>query len=125
MPDIFDLGDLPPWLQVPAVDEQTGVRIRRYANGWLMSATGLTSWPDPIPDDLWAWAIELASIAYGNPGGVESNTIGSYQVSYGTGRREEILEAARRKYGGAGSPKYSFPEPDWYWTSTPDAVLTD
>ena len=123
MADIFDLIDLPSWLQQPTVDTETATRVRRYANGWLMSATRLSSWPDPIPDDLWAWAIELAGIAYRNPAAVSSETTGSYSVTHDGARRKEILEAAKSKYGGAGAPQYSFPDWDWSWESA--AVTAD
>jgi hypothetical protein len=125
MPDIFDLGDLPSWLQVPGVDEQTAIRNRRYANGWLMSATGITTWPTPITDDLWAWAIELAAIAHRNPAGAASERVDDYEVRYDAMRRREILEQARTAYGGALRPSYKFPEPDWHWKATGVTSLTD
>lgn len=119
MADIFDLGDLPSWLQVPEVDTETATRVRRYASGWLMSATRLTEWPDPIPDALWAWAIELAAIAYYNPSGTSREQIDDYLVQYAGERRTEILAAAAAMYGAASSPRGSFPEPDWHWDTVP------
>jgi hypothetical protein len=117
--DIFDLGDLPSWLQVPEVDTETATRVRRYANGWLMSATRLTEWPDPIPDALWAWAIELAGIAYHNPTGISREQIDDYLVQYSGERRAEILAAATAMYAGATAPRGSFPVPDWSWETVP------
>jgi hypothetical protein len=126
MSDIFDLADLPSWLQVPEVDEQTAIRVRRYANGWLMAATGLASWPDPVPDNLWAWAIELAGIAYRNPTALTSESIDDYQVSHDRERRAEILAEAKAVFGGARSPVYAFPAWDWHWVAVePRNVLTD
>lgn len=119
MADLFDLGDLPSWLQVPEVDEQTAMRARRAANGWLQDATGLTVWPDPVPDRLWAWAIELAAIAYRNPGAAASERVDDYEYVADRARRAEILETARRAYPPvAAQPQWSFPEPDWSWSST-------
>jgi len=117
--DLFDLGDLPPWLQVPAIDSETATRVRRFASGWLLSATRLASWPNPVPDDLWAWAIELAGIAYRNPTAATSEGIDDYNIAYDRARRAEILAAARVAYGGSGTPLYSFPDWDWHWTVTP------
>lgn len=117
--DIFDLADLPSWLQVPSVDTETATRVRRYANGWLMAATGLASWPATIPDDLWAWAIELAGIAYRNPAANTSETTGSYSVSSDAGRKAQILAAAKARYGGSSTPLYSFPAADWSWRTVP------
>lgn len=124
MPDIFDLADLPSWLQIPQVDTETAIRVRRYANGWLMSATGLASWPDPIPDDLWAWAIELAGIAYRNPTANTNESISDYSYSQDSSRRAEILAEAKAKYSGATTPLYNFPEWDWKWTSTTSATVS-
>lgn len=127
MADIFELSDLPSWLQIPNVDIETATRVRRYANGWLMSATGLSSWPDPIPDDLWAWAIELAGIAYRNPTALSSETVGDYTYSADRAAKEAILAEAKAKYNtSSGSPQYNFPAWDWQWTSVePTNTLTD
>lgn len=120
MADLFDLGDLPSWLQVPEIDAETATRVRRAASGWLQDATGLTDWPDPVPDRLWAWAVELAGIAYYNPSGLSREQIDDYLVQYSAERRTEILDAARASYNTASSqPQYSFPEPDWHWTAIP------
>jgi hypothetical protein len=125
--DLFDLVDLPSWLQVPEVDTETATRVRRYASGWLKDATKLTVWPpEPVPDDIWAWAIELAGIAFRNPDAATSEAIDDHNVSWDRGRRAEILAAARLAYSGAGVPLYSFPEPDWHWTALPTTdPLTD
>lgn len=122
MADIFDLVDLPSWLQVPEVDTETATRVRRYASGWLMSATGLSTWPTPVPDDLWAYAIELAAIAFYNPSGLSSESLDDHNVAYSAERRKEILAAARASYAtGSTQPQFSFPAWDWSWTATPVA----
>jgi hypothetical protein len=121
--DLFDLVDLPSWLQVPEVDTETATRVRRYASGWLQNATRVTPWPpDPVPDDIWAWAIELAAIAFRNPSGAASQAIDDYNVSYDAARRADILASARAAYGGTSAPLYSFPVPDWSWTVVPSTV---
>lgn len=125
MADLFDLGDLPSWLQVPEVDTQTATRVRRYVNGWLQDATGFTEWPDPIPDRLWAWAIELAGIVYDNPTAKWSEAIDDYTSQADRNRRREILDAARAAYNTAGRPIYSFPEPDWHWSAAASTALPD
>lgn len=118
MADIFDLGDLPVWIGDPEADPNRVALARRFANGWLMSATRLSSWPDPVPDDLWAWAIELAAIAFDNPAGASSEGVDDHKVTYDRERRKEILSAAAAAYSGASAPQYSFPEPDWHWEAT-------
>lgn len=118
MADLFDLGDLPKWLQVPQIDPDEAAVVRRAATGWLQDATGLTEWPDPAPDRLWAWAIELAAIARRNPDGTFSERVDDYQVNLDRLRRAEILNAARAAYNtSSGQPQFSFPEPDWHWDS--------
>jgi hypothetical protein len=120
--DLFDLGDLPSWMQIPEVDDETVYRIRRYVNGWLQDATGLDTWPDPLPDKIWAWAIELAALVHENPTAKWSQTIDESVDVYergAQGRRREILDAARAAYNTAGKPQGSFPETDWYWIALP------
>jgi hypothetical protein len=120
--DLFDLGDLPSWMRVSEVDTETATRYRRWVNGWLQDATGLTDWPNPVPDRLWAWAIELAAIVWDNPMANWSMVIDDASTVYergAQGRRREILDAARRAYNTAGKPQGSFPDPDWHWSVAP------
>lgn len=123
MADLFALDDLPSWLQVPSVDTETATRVRRYASGWLQNATRVTPWPpDPVPDDIWAWAIELAGIAFRNPTGATSMSIDDFTIAHDGARRLEILRAAASAYGSNAAPQYSFPEPDWSWVAVPSTV---
>jgi hypothetical protein len=118
--DLFDLGDLPSWLQVPEVDAETATRVSRVSSAWLQDATGLTDWPSPVPDRLWAWALELAAIAFNNPTSLASETIDDYQMTVSDRlRRREILDSARQAYNTAGKPQGSFPDPDWHWSVVP------
>jgi hypothetical protein len=132
--DLFDLIDLPSWLQVPesapgvpgTLDTESLLRVRRAASGWLKSATGLADWPSPVPDDLWAWGIELAAIAFRNPTALASESVDDYTFQQDRARRGDILAAARRAYPPSTSgPQYSFPEPDWHWTAAGASTLTN
>lgn len=129
MTDLFDIADLPSYLQIPEVDTETAIRVRRIASGWLMSVTGLSDWPSPVPDPLWAWGIELAAIAYYNPSGLSSESLDDHNVQYSAERRQEILAAAASSSYATGSrtqPQYAFPEWDWHWTSAPiPALITE
>jgi hypothetical protein len=120
--DLFTLEELASYLQQD-LDASTATNVRRIASGWLRSATALADWPSPVSDQLFAWGLELAAIAYRNPEGLTSERVDDYQASYDASRRLEILAAARRDYSGAGAPTYSFPEPDWHWTAV--AVVED
>lgn len=126
MPDLFDLGDLPAKLQISQVDTYTATLAREWAEGQLEDATGLTSWPDPVPKKLKHWALDLAAIAYNNPTLVADEAIDDYRVSYEDRQRiESILKRAQAVYSTAGQPQYSFPEPDWSWSSVPGSALAD
>lgn len=120
MADLFDISDLPSILQIPEIDTETAIRVRRMASGWLMHATGLSDWPSPVPDPLWTWAVELAAIAYYNPSGLSSESLDDHNVSYSAERRQEVLAAAASSSYATSTrtqPQWSFPEPDWSWTS--------
>lgn len=124
MADLIELTDLASYLQQD-LDEETAVRARRVASGWLRSATALTAWPDPVPDDLWTWALELAAMAYSNPEMLSSETAGGTVSTTDRSRRQAILDAARQAYGVGRGPLYSFPEPDWSWTTTTTGTCTN
>jgi hypothetical protein len=119
--DLFDLTDLASYMQQD-LDTETATRARRIASGWLRSATGLSDWPSPVPDDLWTWALELAEMAYGNPSGMAVETVDDYSGTRDRSRRAGILDAARRKYSAGGVPVYSFPDPDWHWSTVATAL---
>lgn len=124
MADLFELTDLAAYMQQD-LDTATATTARRIASGWLGSATGLTEWPDPVPDQLWTYALELAEMAYGNPGGYVSEDIDDHSVGFNKTRRAEILAAAKSRYSTGSTPVYSFPEPDWSWTTVATNSLTD
>lgn len=89
----------------------------RLAESWLASAClEMPPWPDPVPSDLWGWALELAALAYSNPTSMTSRTTDEDTRTWDLARRKEILDAAAGKYGdGSGSasttsgPQGNFP----------------
>ncbi|WP_229401920.1 hypothetical protein [Micromonospora okii] len=121
MAELFELEDLRKLLRLPVdeFDSDAAGIARRQAGGWLSDATGLTVWPDPVPERLWSWGIELAAIAYNNPDGAQSEQIDDYKVVNDAQRRGQILDAARAAYPSAAptgaGPQWSFPAPDWSW----------
>lgn len=121
---LVQTGELAVYLQhtVKADAEIVAVRV---AEGWLRSvATSVTVWPpDPIPEDLWAWEIELAALAYGNPMSLITRTTDEETRNWAVERRREILEAAAVRYGGSVQPSGvgNFPIAlDW-----PDPICID
>ncbi|MEV4197020.1 hypothetical protein [Micromonospora globbae] len=122
MADLFEVEDLRKLLQLAPEDFDTDAATvaRRIASGWLSDATGLSVWPDPVPDRLWSWGIELGAIAYNNPEAAQSQQIDDYRVVNDAGRRSQILDDARRAYAVAvAGPQGSFPEWDWSWGPVP------
>lgn len=118
MTDLFSISDFASYVQQD-VDTASATVARRVAGGWLMSA-GILTFPTVIPDDLFAWAIELAAIAFRHPDGTATEGIDDYSFSADRQRRKEILDAARASpYSGTGGPVFSFPDPDWHWTAVP------
>ncbi len=118
MAELFDLGTLSQWLQDPQVTAEREATARRVASGWLRNATGLAAWPDPVPDDLFAWGFELAAIALRNPAGFATSTSGAVSVTWDRLRRDKILEDAWLAYNADAKPQSSFPKPDWSWKAT-------
>ncbi|MGH3693240.1 MAG: hypothetical protein ACRDRX_04440 [Pseudonocardiaceae bacterium] len=113
-------GELAAYLQHPVRADTEEIAIR-VAEGWLTSVTAtIQPWPQPPPEDLWAWALELASIAYSNPQGLHQRTTDEDTREWSAGRREQILNAARSKYGGGSQPSGtdSFP-PALCWPDPP------
>jgi len=118
MADLFTELEFEAYLQQD-VDTSSATVARRVASGWLKYATDLADFTAPIDDQLFAWGLELAAIAYRNPDGAASESADDHNVSWDVSRRAEILAAARVAYGGSGVPLYSFPEPDWHWVAVP------
>jgi hypothetical protein len=122
--DLVELEDLRKLLRMSVAEfdlDAAGI-ARRQAGGWLSDATGLTEWPDPVPDRLWSWAIELAAIAYNNPDAALEEQTDDHRVKHDRERRAEILDAARVAYPSesppspaSAGPLWSMPEPDWSW----------
>jgi hypothetical protein len=117
--DLFTLAEFASYMQQD-VDTSSATVARRVASGWLLQATRLTDFTLPISDSLFAWGLELAAIAFRNPDAAKSESIDDHSVGRDDiAARKAILAAAAALYGGAGSPTYSFPAPDWHWEVVP------
>lgn len=85
----------------------------RIAVGWLRGRCYFEQWPlDPLPENVWAWLVELAALVYDNPTLVSSTTVGGQTVAYGAvaARRREILAEAEGVYPRlTGRPVGEFP----------------
>lgn len=114
MDDLFALTDLAATLQVD-LDTSSAAEARRKAQADLVSATRLTVWPTPIPEDLRSWGLQLAALYYDNPSMLEMEQNGATMTRWQLSRRDDILKLARSRYSGllAGDiPIGAFPLPD-------------
>lgn len=119
MAGLFQIIELASLLQR---DVQAGgaYAAEEVAATWLRSATGLPDFPDPLPDDLHGWGLELAALVYNSftpTGGVVSPVDAT--------AKDKILSAAGRAYGpggaGSGGPQGCFPDS----LSYPDLAIVD
>lgn len=124
---VDDLNDLPG---ISGVDDAEATVVERIVWGWLQPVLGLTERPDPVPDNLFSWAVELGAIYRTNPVGLSAKELGPFKEDYSSERRDEILRIAAgggaTAPGSALAPKSSFPParrfPDssdrfasWWW----------
>lgn len=119
---LFTADDLKNQLGAATVDADRAEHVERVVWGWLMPVLDLTERPDPVTDDVFAWAVELAAIAYVNPAGLRSQQLGPGSQTFSLERRQEILAEVAgggTPVGVPNSPEGSFPDalsyPDPTW----------
>lgn len=111
-PSLFTATDLAQLLQRPVPADAAEI-AERVAAGWL-SGAGVDITVDPVPDKVFAAAVELGAIAHENPTGLESQTVDGQIDEYGR-RRETILATASASSGYDSQPLGSFPPPPLTW----------
>lgn len=117
---LFTADDLTGLLRKPVTDT-SAVLVERVVWGWLRPILDVDARPTPVPDELFAWAVELGGIAYENPIGLSGKGIGPFTEQYSglRDRRETILEDVRAwaaEQGGTSptAPRGSFPPAQCY-----------
>lgn len=111
---LIDSTDLGEWMQ-KTLDPDRATQAIRIAEGWLLSATRMDPWPDSsnVPEDLWAWDMELSALCYkNNPGSVTQRQVGGILTQWAPddqARRQQILDAAKARYNQTGLPRGKFP----------------
>ncbi|HSV41491.1 MAG TPA: hypothetical protein VLI04_22195 [Nocardioidaceae bacterium] len=112
-----DLGEL---IGKP-VTESRGAMVERVVWGWLKPILDLEDRPDPVPDELFSWAVELGGIAHENPIGLSGKATGPFSEQFSglRDRRETILKDVRQWAAAQGddtaaAPGGSFPEAPCY-----------
>lgn len=94
------LGRIPTEDQVELAD--------RIVWGWLKGPLGLDARPEPpVPEQVFAWAVELGAIYLENPTGLSSYQLGGERFGFSAERRESILAEA----AGGGMPSSAAPRP--------------
>jgi len=109
---LFTFEDLNALPGVDGVTEAEGTAVERIVWGWLKPVLKLTERPDPVSEELFAWALELGVIYRTNPEGLAEYSLETERSKYSTNRRAELLgEAASggTTIGGVPSPVGSFP----------------
>jgi hypothetical protein len=84
--------------------------------GWLLEDTGLDILPDPLPEVLWAGAVELAALLADNPTSLAQKTVGPTSRSWPMApQRDAIRARIRKRYRALRmSPQGSYPAaPDY------------
>lgn len=113
-PPLFVASDLTEPLG-HVVSETKAAAAERVVWGWLKPILGGEARPDPVPDEVFSWAVELGAIYLENPSGLASYQLGAERLGFSAERRAQILiEAAGDTPGSASTPRGSFPEPSVY-----------
>lgn len=117
--DLVTPGELASYLRRGTLDSGSAEMACRLATGWLYGHTGgWSTWPPlPVPHDLWAWALELAALAYDNPTTRERVTLSRMTVVWGAeaaARWQRIIDAASERYPptapATSAPQGCFPD---------------
>lgn len=117
---VVDPSALAAYLQ-RTVSGRTAAVVNEVVTGWLTTATG-TVLPEPLPADLFAWALELAAIAYAQQTPTSAADLPN-PTTWDASRLPSILAAVRGRYNTTtAGPLYSFPDWDWSWTSDTTAT---
>lgn len=102
-------AELRTWLERSDLSEDRAALAVRVAEGWLRGATGLTVWPDPVPEELWSACLELAGMAVDNPTSRSQSGTGDESDAWIVTRRADILASVAAVLRAGGGPLGSFP----------------
>lgn len=120
---LFTADDLSDLLGVE-VEERRATVVESVVWGWVRPLLASQERPDPAPEELYAWALELGAIAHANPAGLSSRAFGDVSEGYASERRAEILELVRTSAqgvapgdsaaAGPAAPRGCFPAAEAY-----------
>ena len=118
---LFDENDLNALPGVDGVTAEEATAVERIVWGWLKPILKVIERPDPVSEELFAWALELGVIYRTNPEGLAEYSLEQERTKYTTKRRAELLgevASGGTTIGGVPSPVGSFPSARSY----PDPV---
>ncbi len=112
---LFNATELAAFLGGTTTEERADV-AERVAWGWLKPVLSLTERPNPVPDEVFSWGLELGAIAHENPSGLSSKQLGPGSQQFSAERRREILSSASAAGSASGvpAPRGSFPAAQAY-----------
>lgn len=92
MPELFSQADLENWLQYEegGIDAGQHAVVERVVRGWVLSATEWAEIPDPLPEIVASWALELGGVAFENPTDQSSEMTVNVQSAW-RDRKSQIL----------------------------------
>lgn len=94
------------------IDDQTAQTAVRMSSAWLADETRIIPWPpNPLPEILWSWCLELATLIVANPESKTQRGVGGVSEGWATVRRDQILALARARFAATAKPIGSFDPP--------------
>lgn len=112
---IFTEGELRDWLGPGCTITPAIAKLReKVVWGWLKGPLDMDERPDPVPPEIFAWALELAGIVHENPAAFTGKNFGDTAEQYSLERRDQILDDAAAygdgdTDGGPPAPRGCFP----------------
>lgn len=110
---LFTASDLNALPGITGVTDAEATAVEAVVWGWLQPLLKVTDRPDPVPPNLFSWALELGVIYRSNPEGLKSYSLDTESSTYDHDRIDAILRTAAGggavAPGAAPAPSFSFP----------------
>lgn len=106
---LFTKDDLEHWLRYD-VDDAGYTIVEKVVTGWVFQATEWTAVPDPLPPQVFSWALELGGIGYENPTSQSDDQTDLVRSAW-RDRRSQILAEIRTWARSNGSAASGSPAP--------------
>lgn len=94
-PTLFTAAELGEFIEKPVTDARAEV-LEAIVWGWLVPVLHWTLRPNPVPPELYGWALTLGAIAAENPTGLSAKDIGPFKSQFSEERRRAVLDEVAR-----------------------------